>query len=246
MKTDLEILIEHVQSEFDHLKSSMDECIGEWDFDGAKAFRKSLVYTKRKLNVLRCLQNPNYEKLNQLAGMISRMEKSLNEGIFEMKDLDEQIRQRIEEHFNEATKKRIEESKQEFEKLKTIVPAHRNDDDKILELLEALERNEIHELEFEIKKDEIFLMLRVHNGGAELKFRSSETANIGDYLSKSAKSILGKLGFNTESYARQIFDFSNVDKTSFLEELAIIYFEVFEIYGEDLNLKIIYNSTANN
>ena len=53
MKTDLEILIEHLQNEVDYLKSSMDDCAAEWDFDGAKAYREPLIYTKRKLNVLK-------------------------------------------------------------------------------------------------------------------------------------------------------------------------------------------------
>ena len=71
MKTDLEILIEHLQSEYDYLKSSMDECVAEWDFDGAKAFREPLIFTRRKLNVLKCLENPNFKKINELVGMVS-------------------------------------------------------------------------------------------------------------------------------------------------------------------------------
>ena len=238
MKTDLEILIEHVQSEYDYLKSSMDECIAEWDFDGAIAFREPVIYTRRKLNVLRCLENPNYNKINQLTGMISRMERSLSERKFEKEYLDEQTRQRMDEHYYESTKKRIKKTTEELEKLKTIVPTHRIDGDKTLELLEGLERSEISELEFEIKADKIFLILRVNNDQGELKFRSPETVKIEDYLATSTKSILGRLGFNTETFKKQIFNFNKLDKIKFLEELAIIYFEVFEIYGEDINLKI--------
>ncbi|MBK9256918.1 MAG: hypothetical protein IPM42_15660 [Saprospiraceae bacterium] len=64
MKSDLEILIEHLQSEVDYLQSSMDECVAEWDFERAKAFREPLILTKRKLMVLKYLQNPNYEKIS--------------------------------------------------------------------------------------------------------------------------------------------------------------------------------------
>jgi vacuolar-type H+-ATPase subunit I/STV1 len=156
MKTDLEILIEHLQSEYDYLKSSMDKCVAEWDFDGAKAFREPLIFTRRKLNILKSLKNPNFIKINRLAGMISRMEKSLTERKYNLEFLDEQTRQRMEERFNESTKKRIEESKTELKKLKSIEPKFRIDDDKILELIEGLERNEISEVEFEIEKDKIF------------------------------------------------------------------------------------------
>ena len=102
MKTDLEILIEHLQSEYDYLKSSMDECVAEWDFDGAKAFREPLIFTRRKLNVLKCLENPNFKKINELVGMVSRMEKSLTERKNQRDYYDEQLRQRMEENLNQT------------------------------------------------------------------------------------------------------------------------------------------------
>jgi len=238
MKTDLEILIEHLQSEYDYLKSSMDECIGEWDFDGAKAFREPVIFTKRKLNILKCLENPNFNKINRLAGMISRMEKSLTERKIKMEYLDEQTRQRMEEHLNESTNNRINESKKELEKLRSINPKHRIDDDKILELLEGLEQNKITAVEFEIKKDKIFLLLTISNEQGELEFRTPENVKIENYLVKPTKSILRKLGFNTETFKKQLSNFSKIDKIKVLEELAIIYFEVFGIFGEERNIKI--------
>ena len=238
MKTDLEILIEHLQSEYDYLKSSMDKCVAEWDFDGAKAFREPLIFTRRKLNILKSLKNPNFIKINRLAGMISRMEKSLTERKYNLEFLDEQTRQRMEERFNESTKKRIEESKTELKKLKSIEPKFRIDDDKILELIEGLERNEISEVEFEIEKDKIFLVLSISNNQGQLEFRYPENIKIEHYLVKPTKSILRRLGFNSETYKKQISDFKKLDKIKVLEELAIIYFEVFGIFGEKRNIEI--------
>ncbi len=54
---------------------------------------------------------------------------------------------------------------------------------------------------------------------------------------KSTKSILRELGFNTETFKKQISNFSQVDKIKILEELAIIYFEVFGIFGEEQIIK---------
>ena len=238
MKNDLEILIEHLQSEYDYLKSSMDECVAEWDFDGAKAFREPVIFTRRKLTILKCLRNPNFNKINQLAGMIPRMEKSLNDRKFGMDYLDEQTRQRMEEHFNKSTKNRISNSKADLEKLKSIEPEQRIDDDKILELLEGLEQNKITAVEFEIKKDKIFLLLNISNEQGKLEFRTPDDVKIENYLVKPTKSILGKLGFNTETHKKQISNFSKLDKIKILEELAIIYFEVFGIFGEERNIKI--------
>jgi len=216
----------------------MDECVAEWDFDGAKAFREPVIFTKRKLNILKCLENPNFNKINRLAGMISRMEKSLTERKIKMEYLDEQTRQRMEEHLNESTNNRINESKKELEKLRSINPKHRIDDDKILELLEGLEQNKITAVEFEIKKDKIFLLLTISNEQGELEFRTPENVKIEHYLVKPTKSILRKLGFNTETFKKQLSNFSKIDKIKVLEELAIIYFEVFGIFGEERNIKI--------
>lgn len=238
MKTDLQILIEHLQSEYDYLKSSMDECIAEWDFDSAKAFLKPVIYTRTKLNILKCLENPNFNKINRLSSKITSMEKNLTDRKFEMEYLDIHTRQRMEAHFNEFTKNRIKESKTELDNLKSIDPKPRMDDDKILELLEALERNEINEVEFEIKKDKIFLILRVRNDHGELQFRSAENENIEIYLLQHTISVLRKLGFNTETFKKEIPNFRELDKIKVIEELAIIYFEVFGIFGEEINIKI--------
>ena len=224
MKTDLQILIEHLQSEYDYLKSSMDECVAEWDFDGAKAFREPVFFTKRKLDILKCLENPNFNKINRLAGNILRIEKSLTERKFDSGYL-------------ESIQKKINESKKELEKLRSIDTKQRIDDDKILALLESLERNHLSEVEFEIKKEKIFLLLSVKNQQAELEFKTQEGVNIEDYLAENTKSIIRKLGFNTETYKKEIPNFNRLNKIKVLEELAIVYFEVFEIFGEERNIK---------
>ncbi|MBK8628312.1 MAG: hypothetical protein IPN86_22990 [Saprospiraceae bacterium] len=238
MKTDLEILIEHLQAEFDYLKSSLDECISEWDFDGAEAFRKPVIYTRRKLDVLKCLENPNYNKISRLTSVISKMEKSLDEKKYDLDFLDEQTRLNMEQHLNESTRQRIDKSKLELEGLKTFSPKQQMDNDKILELLEGLERNEIKEIEFEIKKDEIFLLLRVDEQYGEFSLRATDNKKVEHYLVEPTKSILRQLGFDTETFKLQISNFTEMDKLRLLEKLAILYFEVFGAFGKDINLKI--------
>ena len=237
MKTDLEILIEHYQSEYDYLKSSMDECAAKWDFGGAKALRKSVIFTRRKLNILKCLENPNFNKINELAGTISRIKNFLTERKFEVEYLDEHTRQRMEEYFTESAKNRIKKSEEKLKELRSIRPKPGIDDDKILKLLEGLEQNQITEVEFEIKKDKIFLLLSVCDEQAELEIRTPENVNIDHYLMNPTKSILKRLGFNTETYKKQISNFSKLDKIKILEDLAIIYFEIFGIFGEERNIK---------
>ena len=237
MKTNLQLLIEQLQTEYDYLKSSMDACVAEWDFDGAKAFHVPVIFTKRKLDVLKSLDNPNFIKINRLVEVISRLEKSVSERLDGIEFLDEHSVQRLEQQINDLTINTIEKSKQELEKLKSIIPTSWNDDDKILELLENLERNLISQVEFEIKKDKIYLLLSVKNDKAEMEFKTPGRVSIDYHLTKSDKSIIKNLGFNTETYKKQISNFGKLDKLKVLEDLAIIYFEVFGIFGEGRDVR---------
>ena len=238
MKTDLQILIEHLQAEFDYLKSSMDECVSEWDYHGAEAFRKPVIYTRRKLDVLKCLENPNYKKISRLTSMISKMEKSLNEQKSDLGFLDEQSKLIMEKHLNDSTRKKIEKSKIDLAGLQSLLPKQQMDSDIILELLEGLERNEIKEIEFEIQKDEIYLVLKVFERNGEFSFRTTNNNKAEDFLVEPTKSILRQLGFDTETFKLQILNFNRMDKLKILEDLAIIYFEVFGVFGKDINIKI--------
>lgn len=238
MKSELEILIDHLENEVDHLKSSMDECIAEWDFDGAKAFREPFIYTQRKLRVLKCLQNPNYDRISTLIEMISRMEIDLNQQKSTNDNIDERTRKRM-EHFNKFMIKRIEQYKIELDELKSIIPEKRIDDDKILNLLDELETNQLKNIEFELIENKIFLNLSLENETAKMKFSTKNNARIEDYLVKATKSILIEMGFDIEIYSRTINDYRNIDKLKVLEELAIITFEVFNIRSdENMNIKI--------
>lgn len=243
MKSNLQILIDHFQAEYDYLKSSMDTCIAEWDFEGAKALREPVIYTRGKLNALKSLENPNYKRLTQLKGMVSNVEIAPHKRKVEEDYLDKETRQKMEEYFLDIKRRRNKRNKIEFEELQSIVPEFRIDDDTILELLEGLERNEINAVEFEIKKDKIFLRLSVHNEHAELAFRTSEKVKLSHYLFSTTKTILSKLGFNSETFTKQISNYKTLDKIRILEELAIIYFEVFGIFGEEVNVEISYTDS---
>jgi len=77
----------------------------------------------------------------------------------------------------------MDKSKLEVEILKSINPVHRNDDDKILELLEQLETQQVTKVEFEIKEQKIYLILKLEDEKAKFKLES-RGANIEDSLVK--------------------------------------------------------------
>lgn len=238
MNPDLDILIAHLQDEYDYLESSMHECISEWDFDGAKVFRNALIYTRHKLNVLKNLENSNFNQISRLKDNISTLEKRIDEKANSMDWLDEETKVKMEEYYASKARKIIEQSRIELNELESTVPKPRIDDDKILELLESLKRNEIKELEFEILENQIFLHLSANNDIGELKFRAPENVKFENFLVKSTKTILMSLGYNLDSWRKQVFSFNELDPMKILEELAIIYFEVFGIFGKELKIKI--------
>ena len=238
MKNNLQLLIDHLQAEYDCLKSSMDACLEDWDYEGALALRAPLIYTRNKLKAAKCLLNPNYKKISDLTTRISRMKKFSAAKTYDDLPIDDETRERMERHFERSMRSRMENAEYELEQLKAKPTEQRLDDDTILNLLIALERDEIQEVEFEIKRDKVYLALRVSGTEGELSFRATDKGGVGVYFRNDTKMILRKLGFDTDSYTKQIPDFLTVDKLRLLEELAIIYFEVFGVFGEEVDVRV--------
>lgn len=59
-----------------------------------------------------------------------------------------------------------------------------------------------------------------------------------NFLVKSTKTTLMSLGYNMDIYRKQILNFNELDPIKILEELSVIYFEVFGVFGKELKLKI--------
>ena len=238
-ETELQILIDHLQNEVDYLKSEMDACISDWDFQGAEAFKNPLIYTQRKLEVLKCVKDPKYKKTSQLLRMISQLEKGLNKRRFDHNLFTEETRKRMEKQLIKSILERIEKSKLEVEKLEAI-PLHSSiDDDTILNLLDELNNDKLKRIEIELKQDKIYLDIIHKNNSVILRIFTKNDKVIDHYLTSPSKSILYKLGFNNLTYKKEIKDFKNENKFDILEVIAIITFEIFGLTGDQkLNVKI--------
>lgn len=235
MKTELELLIDHLQSEVDNLKSAMEECVADWDYGGAELFKNALIYKQSKLIALRRLQNPNYDKISSLSRMIRRMEKPVTKDTSTFRNLNEKALENLIERHNQTRLKRIEESKAKLEELKAINPIQRIDDDTILQLLEVLETDEVNQLKLELLKNELYLGIRFVDETATMKL----SGKMEDYLVQPTRIILKQMGFDLESYTKIINDFRKLDKLILLEEIAIITFEVFRIrYDQEITITV--------
>jgi len=46
MKSNLQLLLDQIQQEHDYLEENLNRCIQRWDFEGAEAFRRPLLWVK--------------------------------------------------------------------------------------------------------------------------------------------------------------------------------------------------------
>ncbi len=243
MKNNLELVIEYLQTEYNHLKSSMDLCIEEWDFEGAEAFRKPVIHTRHKLNVLKNLSNPLLGKITYLEKTIEVVKKMMrNKEYFDNITEEEKRKEELKRLFPRMYQ-RLEHGKAELEKLNSTPIIPRIDDDKILELLDSLSSGEIDKIEFEVKRNKIYLTLSIDKEVAVFQFSTLQEHVLESFITTPSHISLKRLGYSTEDYRKEIPNFDKVNKLKILEELAIIYFEIFGVFGEQVNLKIEYIRT---
>ena len=142
----------------------MKTCQAEMDFEGALAFKNPLIYTQEKLRILKCLQNPNHDKIAHLTRRIIQLEKMDFEKHFKTSFFNEQTLERLIQHQKRTTLKRIENCKRELDALKSQKPKRWIENDIVITLLDELDKGHHNRLEFELIVDKIFLELRSSNG----------------------------------------------------------------------------------
>lgn len=239
VKNDLEILLEHLQSEVDYLQKSMDECIADNDFDGAKAFLTPLRSTSKKLNTLKCIENPNSVKISNMILTIPKLEEHLGKLNFNDDNSTNEREQRRNEHFKANILNRIEKSKAELEHLQSIIPESRIDNDHILSIIERLAKTDLDKVQLEIIENCFYLNLNSEGLQVKMELRVIDESDISNYLHKYAHSILRKLGFNTETYSKEISVTKESDRIRILEEISILIYEVFRLEeGKEMNIII--------
>ncbi len=237
MPTDLELLINQLQSELDSLKEAINQCTSEMDFEGAQAFKSPFIYTREKLRILKCLQNPNHDKISRLEHRISFLENMDIEKHFESSFWKEEILERLKQSQKRRTLEQIQKSKEELDVLNSQKPKPWIENDTIPILIEELNKGYHNKLEFELIEDKIFLALTQQGNAIQMKIESHADANINHYLIKPAKKALRDLGFVENQYSKTISTNSNIDQHKILEVLSIITLEVFRL-NEALTINV--------
>jgi len=81
MQSLLKVLIDELQKEYDYLEKELNLCIKEWDFEGAEAFKKPFISVKKKLLILKNIENPNFDRITSLRRYLERIESRDDESI---------------------------------------------------------------------------------------------------------------------------------------------------------------------
>ncbi len=130
MKTNLEILIDELQTECDFLQKEIDLCVKDSDFEGAHAFNKSLTYTQQQLRILQNIQNPNRDKIALIRRNIEHL-KGLK--------------------VNDYTIQRLADCQVELDKLQAIQSEkYPLESEEIISSLEALSTGKIRKISLQI------------------------------------------------------------------------------------------------
>jgi len=231
MNNNLDILLEQLKSEIHSLELSLNKCASEWDFERAQSFKSALLYTRRKYEILKLLENPNNDKINQLSEMIIRMENTSATKHFNHELFDKQMIDDLEDKLQKDKKEMIGKLKIELQQLKSSNSNQKFDDLNILDLFYKLNEKSISKLQFELVSNEIYLELNRKVNSVIMKLVIKNNSNIDKIITNEKKSILKQLDFDTTTYSKVIKEYNEADKLKILEDLSIITYEIFNLVG---------------
>jgi len=236
---DLDILIQELEGRLEILNKQMPECIDEWDFDQAKSLKNPLILTRNQLHIVKNIKNPDNQEILKLKRRLKQIKK-ISEPLYTNLEglVSEKILDNLKENYRNFRLKRIEKAEERLQELESKKPGYSIDNDIVLRLIDQLQKNEIGALEFKIEKRSIFY-LKITNDSDEGNFQLSSKNDIEKAINQYSLRVLKKVGYNLETYSRTITHFSSIDPLYILEELSILFFEVFELYGKKIDVKII-------
>ncbi len=226
LKNDLQILIEAWQSESDRLETELHACVKDWDFKRAERFRVALAYTKKRLNILQNLDDPNYDHLTSL--------KDHNKGLLpifqELKEKDDS-RSRI---HREILKEMAIANERELVSLGGTFPPPNIESDELITCLHDLLSKDTNSVEIQLNdgdRKKIYL--------TRLDFIPKVAVQIkvllpsADKISRKEDANLKRMGFQVvgDAATMTIEPLQKSSILTILEILAKIRYEVFGLYG---------------
>lgn len=221
MKTNLQALIEILQSEHDYLEREMNDCLKEMDFKGAEAFSRPLLLTRAKLKILQNLHNPNTERINKIESNI-RFLRAL-------------------EHQNENKRpgdryldEKIEALEAELKKLNRQKPEFRLDGEELLTCIEKLIKGELKSFTLEFEEKDYFLQVEKIQSEIKISLVGINSNNIETLTGTYGLEQLSNMGFTLQddNCSTRIKQKDAEDSLIVLEFLSRIIYDVCKLYGD--------------
>ena len=161
MKTDLELLIKHLEKEKKKLELEIKNCISEWDYQSASYLSKGLSRLNRKLQTLAELDNTNKLKIKQQKKALKKMKKAFKKKKYENLKIDgkSDFNKKMSKLYKKQKNRIIDGKKDFIKKLKTEPQKDYIDGQIIDEAIITLLNNEIvdypQKTEQQVKFDKI-------------------------------------------------------------------------------------------
>jgi len=239
MKSNLEIVIEHLQREVDHLMSSMNACAHEWDFDGTKSFRGPLLYTKRKLDILNSLQNPKYDDILKKKQRINNIKNSLNGKFFDNGIYDEETRIEMEMKVKTELRYQLKTLEAELTIQTESEYSATIDSDEILNCLELLFQRKIEQIQFDIIPNVVSLIMNRLGHMIQTRIKIETNSELNEHINYYSRPMLSKLGFDKNSLIMTIKDYRDTNAQEILQTISQIVYELYSQYGnKQMNITV--------
>lgn len=216
MKTGLQLLIEVLQKEKDYLEQEIQTCIKEQDYLGANAFTGPLEYTSEKLQILKNLDNSNYDKIRTLKNDIRWLKEMA----------------RIDKYGFKRWQERLTEHKANLFKLEKETKKFHIDNDELIIGLEKLLSKEILGLEFVLNEKLIF-SLSIKETTLKIEIKRRDAHSLDDTATRLGQAELRIMGFqvNDKNAVKEIPDFQENKILPTIELLSRITYDVFGVFG---------------
>ena len=217
MNSELKILIAALQQEHDFLENEIKNCIDDWDFKGAEAFKAPFFHTKEALRILKNVDDPYFEEIEYVKKKIDYLVAYSWEDEPLVPFMGETISYKEKLAYLENAKK----------------PEHYDSD----ELIKCFERMVDGALaQFAIEIDEISVMITVSKVAGDLKMEIRQT---NDYSFVDATGYRGitrlkVMGFivSEDHAVITITDFGVKKIQWMITLLSRMAYEVYGLYGD--------------
>ncbi len=221
-------MIETLESEINFLNQELQFCNETEDYKGADTYSQIRSRVRRKLRILKNLENPHFEQINLIEHKIIQLDK-------------------LKDRFPEANLQSLETLnlkisllKKELENLNADKPTF-IDGDELIITLEKLINSEIDKFIFELKENEISLNFNNISKGLEIRIFCKTPHGLKFYSGPSGVVKLKQMGFilSEGQWTKVFTSFTHKSILELLELLSRITFDVFHLFGRKEG-KIIY------